>query len=81
MTRADVAAQHKRRRAIGPALKDVWTTRFLTNRVQIQPFDELQNLVLIGRITETNPEPFGFGLTDALVVADNTKFASQLIYL
>jgi hypothetical protein len=49
--------------------------------MQIQPFDELQDLVLIRRIAETNPEPFGLGLTDTLIVADNTKFAGQFIYL
>jgi hypothetical protein len=81
MSRADVAAQHESRRAVRPALKDIRTARFLTDGVQIQPFDELQNLILIGRIAEANPKPFGFGLTDPLIVADNTKFASQLLYL
>src|ERR1043165_3166316 len=72
MPRADVAAQHKSRGAVRPALKNVWTARFLTDGVQIQPFDELQDLVLIGRVAEANPEPFGLGLTDALIVADDT---------
>ena len=39
MTRADVAAEHERRGAIGPAFKNVWTTSFLTNSVQVESFD------------------------------------------
>ena len=68
MARADVAAQHESRRAIRPALKDVRATRFLTNRVQIQPFDQLQDVVLIRRIAQTNLQPFGLRLTRWLVL-------------
>ena len=81
MARANVTAQHESRGAIRPAFEDVRTARFLADRVQIQPFDELQNVVLVRRITETDAEPFGLGLTDFLIVTDNTKFAGQLIYL
>ena len=54
VARADIAAQHERGGAIGPALKNVRTLGFLTNRVQIQPLDQLEEMVLIRRITQTN---------------------------
>jgi hypothetical protein len=72
MTGADVAAQHERRGAVRPAFKDIWTARFLADRVEVKSFDQLQNVVLVRRIAETNPEPFGLWLTDFLVVADYT---------
>ena len=78
MTRADVAAEHESRGAIGPALENVRTTRFLTNGVQIESFDQLQHLVLIGRVAQTDAQPFGLWLTDLLIVADYTEFAGQL---
>jgi hypothetical protein len=81
MACADIAAEHESRRAIRPAFEDVRAARFLADGVQIQPFDELQNVVLVRRITETDAKPFGLGLTDFLVVTDNTEFAGQLIYL
>ena len=70
MARADVASQPESGRAIGPAFEDVWTAGFLANRVQIQPFDELQNVVLVRRIPETDAKPVGLGLTDFLSIAD-----------
>src|SRR6185437_11967469 len=78
MTRADVAAQHERSGAIGPTLKNVWATRFLADGVQVQTFNQLQHLVLVGRVTETDAKPFGLGLTDFLIVTDNSEFAGQL---
>ena len=81
MTRANVAAQHESRGAIGPAFENVRTTRFLANRVQVKSFDQLQHVVLIRRIAQTNLQPFGLGLTELLIVADYTEFAGQLIYL
>jgi hypothetical protein len=72
MAGADVAAEHESRRAVRPAFEDVWTARFLADRVQVQPFDELQNVVLVRGITETDAEPFRLWLTDFLVVADYT---------
>ena len=78
MTRADVATEHERRRPISPTLEDVRTTRFLANGVQVESFDQLQHLVLIGWIAEANAQPFGFGLTYLLIVADYTEFAGQL---
>ena len=79
MTRANVAAEHERRGAIGPTLKYVRTTCFLTNRVQIESFDQLQHLVLIRRIAQADAKPFGLRLADLLVVADYSEFAGQLI--
>ena len=79
MTRADVAAEHERRSPVGPALKNVWTTGFLTNGVQVESFDQLQHLVLVCWIAQADAQPFGFGLTYLLIVADYTEFAGQLI--
>jgi len=79
MTRADVAAEHERRRAIRPTLKDVRTTSFLTNGVQVESFDQLQYLVLIRWIAQTDAQPFGFGLAYLLIVTDYTELAGQLI--
>ena len=79
MARADVAAEHESRGAIGPALENVRTTGFLTDCVQVESFDQLQHLVLVGWITQTDAKPFGFGLTYLLIVTDYTEFAGQLI--
>ena len=79
MTRANIAAEHERGGAVRPAFENVRTTRFLTNRVQIESFDQLQHLVLIGWVAQADAEPFRLGLTDPLIVADYTKFAGQLI--
>src|SRR5438132_10862173 len=77
MPSADVAAQHERRRAIGPALKDVRAACFLADSVKVQPFDQLQQVILIRRITQTNPQPLRLRLSRRLVVADDSKFARQ----
>jgi len=79
MSRADVAAEHERRSPISPTLKDVWTTGFLADSVQVESFDQLQHLVLVGRIAQTDAKPFGFGLTYLLIVTDYKEFAGQLI--
>ena len=79
MTRADVAAEHEGRGAVGPTFKNVWTASFLTNCVKVETFNELQHLVLIGRVAQADAKPFRLGLTDLLIVADYTKFAGQLI--
>src|SRR5437870_5503912 len=75
MTGTDVAAQHKGRSPISPALEDVWTLRFLANRVQIQALNQVEQMVLIGWITEANAQPLGFRLTSFGV--QNLKFAAQ----
>src|SRR5205085_8701705 len=77
VTSANVAAKHERRRAVGPTLENVRTARFLTNRMQIETFDQLQHLVLICRIAEADAEPFRFRLTYLLIVTDYSKFAGQ----
>jgi hypothetical protein len=69
---ANIAAEHESRRPIGPTLEDVWTTCFLADSVQVETFDQLEHLVLVGRIAQTDAKPFRFGLTDFLVVADYT---------
>jgi hypothetical protein len=81
VARTDVAAEHERRRSIGPALENVGTTRFLADCVQVQAFNQFQDTVLIGRIAQADAQPFGLGLAYLLIVADDTKFAGQLIYL
>src|SRR4051812_44682183 len=48
MARADVAREHEGRCSIRPALEDVRTPRFLTHGVQVQAFDQLENMILIG---------------------------------
>src|SRR5438128_12582180 len=75
MTGTDVAAQHKGRSPISPALEDVWTLRFLANRVQIQALNQVEQMVLIGWITEANPQPTGFRL--AWFGVQNLKFAGH----
>ena len=79
MTRADIAAEHESGSAIGPAFKDIWAACFLADRVQVETFDQLQHLVLVGRIAQPDAKPFRFGLPDFLVVADYSEFAGQLI--
>ena len=79
MTRANITAEHERGGAIGPALKNVGTARFLTDGVEVESLDQLQHLVLIGRVAQTDAQPLGLGLTDFLIVADYTEFAGQLI--
>ena len=54
MTRADVAAEHEGRSAIGPTFENVWTASFLANCVQVETFDELQHLVLIRRVAQAD---------------------------
>ena len=78
MARADVAAQHEGCGAIRPAFEDVGAAGFLTDGVQVESFDQLQHLVLIGRVTQADAQPFGLWLTDLLIVADYTEFAGQL---
>src|SRR2546430_9973449 len=75
MPRANVAPQHKGRSPISPALEDVRTPRFLTNRVQVQALNQVEQMVLIGWITEANPQPLGFRLTSFGV--QNLKFAAR----
>jgi hypothetical protein len=77
----NVSSKHESRGAIRPAFEDVWTASFLANRVEIQSFNQLKDIVLVRRVTEADSQPFGFWLTDFLIVRDDRKFAGQLIYL
>jgi hypothetical protein len=79
MTRTDVAAQHERGGAIRPAFKDVRTLGLLTNRVQVQTLDQLEQVVLVRRIAQTNPQPFRFWLTGLCI--QDCEFTSQSKYL
>src|SRR5438552_17518983 len=75
VTRAAIAGQHEGCSAIGPAVEDVRTFCFLTNRVQVQALNQVEQMVLIGWIAQTNPQPLGFRLTWFGV--QNLKFAGQ----
>ena len=77
MPGADVAAQHKGRSPISPALENVGAPCFLTNRVQIQTIDQLEQMVLVRRITQTNPQPLRLWLTRLI---KNVEFAGQSVY-
>jgi len=67
MSRTDIAPEHERRGTIRPALKDVWAARFLANRVQVQAFDQLEQVILIRWIAQTNLEPLRFWLPRFLI--------------
>jgi hypothetical protein len=73
VTCADVAAQHEGRCSVGPALKDVGALRFLADRVQLQPLNQFQKMIVVGWIADTNPQPFRLGLTGFWV--QDCKFA------
>ena len=81
MSRANIAAEHESCGAVSPAFEDVWAAGLLTNRMEVQAFDQLQHLVLICRIAQADAQPFRFWLTHLLIVADYTKLAGQLVYL
>jgi hypothetical protein len=70
MTGADVAAEHERRRPVIPAFEDIRAPRFLTDCVQVEPLDQLEHLILVSRIAETDAQPFGFWLTNLLIIAN-----------
>ena len=76
MASADVAAQHERRRAIGPALKNVRALRFLADRVQIQTLDQLEQMILVRRIAELDTQPFRLRLARFLI--EYSKFAGHV---
>lgn len=54
MASADVASQHERRRAIRPAFENIRAAGFLTDGVEIQALNQLENVVLVGRIAQTD---------------------------
>src|SRR2546423_13139300 len=77
VTRADVPAEHEGCSPVSPALEDVWALRFLTNRVQVQTLNQLQQMILVRRIANADAEPIGFWLTWFRV--QDSKFARQVI--
>jgi hypothetical protein len=54
MPRANVASEHEGGRAIRPAFKNIRAARFLADRVKVQALDQLQHVVLIRRVAQTN---------------------------
>src|SRR6476659_7713877 len=77
MTRANIAAEHERCGAVRPAFENVWAACFLANRVQVQPLDQFQDIVLVCGIAQTNFQPFRLWLTWPRIVADYCKLARQ----
>jgi len=71
VSRANIATKHEGGRAIRPAFEDVWAPRFLTNGVQVKALNQLQDMILIAGIAETNLQPVGFGLAWFRNVADD----------
>jgi hypothetical protein len=59
MARADVAAEHEGGGAVRPTLEDIRAARFLTDRVQIQPLDQIEHMILIRRVADANLQPVG----------------------
>jgi len=68
--RTDVPTQHERCRSIGPTFKDIRAVRFLADGVKIQSFDQLQHLILVCWIAQTDLQPGGLGLAGLLDIAD-----------
>jgi len=81
MARADVTTQHERCSAIGPTLKNVRATRLLAHGVKIQTLNQLEHVVLVCRVTQSNLEPLGFGLAGFRIIADYSKFSGQSLFL
>src|SRR5687768_12044129 len=54
---ASVAAEHKCRGLVRPALKNIRAFRFLANRMQVQPADQIEHGVLVARIAELYLQP------------------------
>jgi hypothetical protein len=54
MARANIACQHECCRAIRPTLEDVWAASLLTDCVEVQPLDQVKNVVLICGIADTD---------------------------
>src|SRR5437868_278223 len=76
MARANIAAQHKGCSPVSPALEEVWALRFLTNRVQFQALNQLEQMILVCWITQTNAQPIRFWLTRFCI--KDSKFAGHL---
>jgi len=80
MSRADITTQHESRGAIRPAFKNIRTSSFLADSMQIQPVNEVEYMILVRRITQTYLQPFGLGLP-WLAIADYLEFARQILFL
>ncbi len=77
VSRADITAEHECGRAVRPAFKDVRATRLLADRMKIQTFDQLQDIVLVGWIAQANPEPVRLRLAQFWLVANYSKVTRQ----
>ena len=64
VARADITCEHECCGTVRPTFKDIGATCFLADGVKIQTFDQLQNVILIGRIAQANTEPVRFWLTN-----------------
>jgi len=79
MPGADITTQHKSSRPVSPAFEDIGAPCFLANGVQIQALDQLEQVVLVSRIAQTNTQPLWLWLTRFVV--ENLEFAGQSVYL
>jgi hypothetical protein len=51
---ANIACQHESCRPIRPTLEDVWAASLLADCVEVQPLDQLKNMILICRIADAD---------------------------
>src|SRR5207253_10842573 len=79
MSRADIPAEHKGCSPVSPALENVWALCFLANRMQVQALNQLQQMMLMRGIAQTNSQPLRFRLTRLRI--QNSKFTGQGSYL
>jgi hypothetical protein len=54
MPSADIAAEHERCGSIRPAFKNIGATRLLADSMKTEAFNQLQHLILIRWISQTN---------------------------
>jgi hypothetical protein len=77
VARANIAAEHEGGGTIRPAFEDVGAVRFLTNSMKVQTLDQLQDVILIRRIAQTNLQPLRLWQTRLWAVSYYSKFARQ----
>src|SRR4051794_27684849 len=66
VSRADVAKDHERGRAMLPAFADVGAVRFLANRMQVEVAHQLLQAKILGAAGGTDLEPAGLALRQGL---------------
>ena len=66
MPGAGIAAEHKRRGSIVPTFKYVRAARFLTDGVEVQALNQLQDVILVRRVADAHTQPVWLRQTLAL---------------